>query len=269
MHNRDSEAARSYHEATKHSESRLRRNRHFLDFENQPIPFKLYPSLEPIPLVRDFPALEFSALDAISAGGAESAPLDEECVPDLSALSRLLYLSAGITKRKRHPRGEIYFRAYPNTGALYHIDVYLVCGDLAGLSAGVYHFGPHDFALRRLREGDYRVMLANVSGAEGRIAQAPVTLVTASTYWRNAWKYQARTYRHCFWDAIPRARARSPSFRWDTREAFPRPRPRLRSFASRQSRSHEARSTTPRSASSRSPRRSRAAQKPPPGAGRR
>jgi SagB-type dehydrogenase family enzyme len=44
-------------------------------------------------------------------------------------------------------------------------------------------------------------MLANVSGAEGRIAQAPVTVVTASTYWRNAWKYQARTYRHCFWDA--------------------------------------------------------------------
>jgi SagB-type dehydrogenase family enzyme len=200
MHHRDSEAARSYHEATKHSESRLRRDRHFLDFENQPIPFKLYPSLEPIPLVRDFPALESPALGAISAGGAGPA-LDEECVPDLSALSRLLYLSAGITKRKRHPGGEIYFRAYPNTGALYHIDVYLVCGDLPGLSAGVYHFGPHDFALRRLREGDYRAMLTSVSGAEGRITQAPLTLVTASTYWRNAWKYQARTYRHCFWDA--------------------------------------------------------------------
>lgn len=201
MHNRDTEAARSYHEATKHSESRLRRNRHFLDFENQPIPFKLYRSLEAIPLVRDFTALESPALGAISAGGAGAAPLDEECVPDQSTLSRLLYLSAGITKRKRHPGGEIYFRAYPNTGGLYHIDVYLVCGDLPGLSAGVYHFSPHDFALRRLREGDYRVMLAHVSGAEGRIAQAPVTLLTASTYWRNAWKYQARAYRHCFWDA--------------------------------------------------------------------
>jgi nitroreductase len=28
-----------------------------------------------------------------------------------------------------------------------------------------------------------------------------VILVSASTYWRNAWKYQARAYRHCFWDA--------------------------------------------------------------------
>jgi len=26
-------------------------------------------------------------------------------------------------------------------------------------------------------------------------------LVYTSTFWRNAWKYRARTYRHCFWDA--------------------------------------------------------------------
>jgi len=27
-----------------------------------------------------------------------------------------------------------------------------------------------------------------------------VILACASTYWRNSWKYQARAYRHCFWD---------------------------------------------------------------------
>jgi len=27
-----------------------------------------------------------------------------------------------------------------------------------------------------------------------------VTIVCTGTYWRNAWKYQARTYRHFFWD---------------------------------------------------------------------
>jgi hypothetical protein len=25
-------------------------------------------------------------------------------------------------------------------------------------------------------------------------------VICASTYWRNAWKYQARAYRHCYWD---------------------------------------------------------------------
>ena len=31
-------------------------------------------------------------------------------------------------------------------------------------------------------------------------AYAPVIIACASTYWRNAWKYQSRAYRHCFWD---------------------------------------------------------------------
>src|SRR5262249_32538095 len=30
---------------------------------------------------------------------------------------------------------------------------------------------------------------------------APAVLVYTSTFWRNAWKYRARAYRHCFWDA--------------------------------------------------------------------
>ncbi len=192
------DAARAYHEATKHSERRLQMNRHFLDFDNQPIPFKLYRDLEPIPLPRELPPLQQPALRALSAGCGRS---EEECSPSLSALSRVLFYSAGITKRKRHPGGEIYFRAYPNTGALYHIDLYLVCGALPGLAAGVYHFGPQDVALRKLREGDYRQILVQACGFEEQVARAPLILVSASTYWRNAWKYQARTYRHCFWDA--------------------------------------------------------------------
>jgi SagB-type dehydrogenase family enzyme len=121
--------------------------------------------------------------------------------PNLAALASLLFLSAGITKRRAYPGGEVYFRAAANTGALYHIDLYLVCGDLPDLAAGVYHFGPHDFSLRRLREGDYRGVLVQASGDEQHVKHAPATLICTSTYWRNAWKYQARTYRHCFWDA--------------------------------------------------------------------
>jgi SagB-type dehydrogenase family enzyme len=64
----------------------------------------------------------------------------------------------------------------------------------------VYHFGPHDFALRQLRAGDYRETLVSASGEEPAVASAPAVLICTGTYWRNAWKYQARTYRHCFWD---------------------------------------------------------------------
>jgi SagB-type dehydrogenase family enzyme len=68
------------------------------------------------------------------------------------------------------------------------------------LEAGVYHFGPHDHALRRLRRGDYRGVVVSATAAEPATAAAPAVLVCTSTFWRNSWKYRARTYRHCFWD---------------------------------------------------------------------
>src|SRR5207302_7230498 len=55
-------------------------------------------------------------------------------------------------------------------------------------------------SLRLLRQGDYRGMLAHATGGETRVAHAPVTIVCAGTYWRNSWKYRARTYRHFGWD---------------------------------------------------------------------
>lgn len=200
--NRDTRAALAYHEATKHSLESLAANRHHLDWDNQPLPFKLYRDLEPTLLPKPEPGHAPAALEAIAAPPGGSRPADgAERRPDLAALSRLLYLSAGITRRRRRPGGEILFRAYPNTGALYHVDLYLVAGELPGLAAGVYHFGPHDFALRRLRQGDYRDVLVAASGQDSAIAHAPLVVASASTYWRNAWKYQARAYRHCFWDA--------------------------------------------------------------------
>ena len=201
MDNRDTQAILEYHEATKHSEASIRTSRHTLDWENQPLPFKIYRGLESIQLVKDFPAPDVPALAAIGQGAVPSAPDAVERIPGLTTLSRVLHLSAGITKRRRHPGGETYFRAYPNTGALYHVDLYLVAGDLPDLAAGVYHFGPHDFALRPLREGDWRGVLLAASGENADMAHAPVVIASASTYWRNSWKYQARAWRHCFWDA--------------------------------------------------------------------
>ena len=192
-------AAIGYHADTSHTEARLRADRHYLDWPNKPIPFKLYRSLESVPLPADavtLTATDTPAIEAIGPGtGGNARGLD------LKTLARLLFLGAGITKRKSYPGGEVYFRAYPNTGALYHVDLYVVNGAIDHLPAGVWHFGPNDFALHRLRDGDYRRTLIEASGDYGRVANASAVLVSASTYWRNAWKYRARAYRHCFWDA--------------------------------------------------------------------
>ncbi len=175
MKNREIARAREYHERTKHSPESVRRSAHTLDWPNQPLPFKIYKDLAPIPLPRETPP----------------------AASDLSRLAHLLYYSAGITRRRQYPGGEILFRAAACTGALYEIELYIVCGELTDLAAGLYHYGPADHALRRLRQGDWRGAVARAAALD----ETPLAFVISTgTYWRNAWKYQARTYRHFGWD---------------------------------------------------------------------
>ena len=197
MNNREIQAAWKYHDGTKHSYSSVRDRPHLLDWANRPLPFKIYPKIEPLPLPRDVPQTGVAVFSAIS----EPAPSSRaDSVPSVQDLTRLLYFSAGITKQRAYPGGEIYFRAAACTGALYEIELYVVTGDLPGLDDGVYHFNPADVSLRLLRRGNFRGNLAQATVMESGVAHAPATIICTGTYWRNAWKYQARTYRHFGWD---------------------------------------------------------------------
>jgi SagB-type dehydrogenase family enzyme len=197
MKNRDIQATWKYHDGTKHSYWSIRNNPHFLDWANRPQPFRIYPDIEPLLLPRDVPQTGVAALSSIS----ESLPSSRtDSVPDVRDLARILYFSAGITKQRQSQGGEIYFRAAACTGALYEIELYVVTGGLPGLDAGVYHFNPVDVSLGLLRKGDFRGNLAQATALEPTVAHAPVTIICTGTYWRNAWKYQARTYRHFGWD---------------------------------------------------------------------
>lgn len=172
--------------------------RHAFDPTRQPLSFKIYTDLEPIPLPLDKAPLGVSALSAISA----DAPVEGmELVPDIGKLASILHYSAGITKKIAYPWGESFFRAAACTGSLYHIELYVVCGGLPGLESGVYHYEPHRTALTRLRAGDHRRILVDATGVEPEVARAPAVLVYTDVFWRNACKYQAREYRHAFWDS--------------------------------------------------------------------
>lgn len=190
--------ARAYHERTKHTAASVLSDPHSLDWENQPLPFKVYEDLAPIALPAEPPRAQAPVLACLALGG-EGRP--EGFAPRLEALARLFFLTAGVTKKIEAGGRAHYFRAAACTGALYHIEVYLVCGAVpgagGGLSPGVYHLAAHDYAARRLREGDFRAVLAR---AAGEASSSPAYFVFTSTFWRNAWKYRSRAYRHCYWD---------------------------------------------------------------------
>lgn len=192
--NHETTYALNYHEATKHSEISLRTSAHYLDWVNKPSQFKTYEDLPSIALPRNFPRPEAEPLTAVSGHELQK----EEPDPGLTELAELLYFSAGLTRKYRFGNELHYMRAASATGALYPIELYVVTGDIAGLETGIYHFDPLGFQLSRIRKGDYRVELATVSNDS--IALAPATIAFTSLAWKNAWKYEARSYRHWFWD---------------------------------------------------------------------
>jgi SagB-type dehydrogenase family enzyme len=157
----------------------------------EPYPFKVYETLEPIPLPREFAPSSLPALRALSSPGAAEAA--GAAVPDLALLARIGLLSNGLLDRTVTVRDTVItYRTAGGTGARYHLELYFACADLPDLEAGLYHYAAHDHSLRRIHSGDVRAALG---------VEAPVVMAVTSTFWRNAWRYKARAYRHAFWDA--------------------------------------------------------------------
>ena len=167
----------------------------YINLDNKPPLYKVYPGLRAIslPNVAEQPGPQMPALAAIRGDNAaeQSGPLT------LEKLTSLLYHSAAVIRRRQLRDGEVHYRAAASAGALYPTEIYVVCGDLEGLRAGVYHFNPRDCTLARLRNGDLRRWVAS---AVVDHSAYPATLVFTTIFWRSAWKYRERGYRYCYWD---------------------------------------------------------------------
>ncbi len=167
----------------------------YINLDNKPPLYKVYPGLRAIglPDIAEQAGPQMPALAAIRGDNAaeQSGPLT------LEKLTSLLYHSAAVIRRRQLNDGEVHYRAAASAGALYPTEIYVVCGDLEGLRAGVYHFNPRDCTLARLRNGDLRRWVAS---AVGDHSAYPATLVFTTVFWRSAWKYRERGYRYCYWD---------------------------------------------------------------------
>jgi len=195
--NNDIDATWHYHDGTKHPHGKLIGKLHTYDPAFRPNPYKVYKDLQTTVLPLD----KSSSTLALLAISRDIKQEGKNLVPDLKTLARILYFSCGITKTINYPRlGNVEFRAAACTGALFHIEIYLVCGNLPGLDAGVYHFDPKNMKLELLRKGDYRRVLINASSNNIAIKHAPLILIYSDVFTRNTIKYQTREYRHAFWD---------------------------------------------------------------------
>ena len=107
----------------------------------------------------------------------------------LPQLSQLLWAAQGITSSGG-------YRTAPSAGALYPLELYVVVGQVEGLTPGVYQYHPQGHKLTLKIEEDKRIALARASVMQSWMAKAPIMLVITAFYNRTAIKYGPRAKRY-------------------------------------------------------------------------
>jgi SagB-type dehydrogenase family enzyme len=113
---------------------------------------------------------------------------------EIAEISQLLWAAQGVTD----PSG---LRAAPSAGALYPLEIYLACGDVTGLPAGMYHYLPADHALERVTDRDVREPLFQNALHQSPVRDAPAVIVIAADSGRTTVKYGDRGIRYVHMEA--------------------------------------------------------------------
>ena len=184
-----------YHLKTSYDRHRM--DGHFLDWENQPNPFKKYDGIKPISLTT------VSRFSEKSIWQLTSPPINhpEHKVLNKDLISQLLYLAGGITAKSRHGENDFYFRSVASAGALYPAEIYLGLFDSKGLEPGIYHFGADEFALTPLRRGNFRGFVNEICSVPSDNRPPSASFFLTGIFFRSAWKYRTRAFRYVLLDS--------------------------------------------------------------------
>lgn len=112
----------------------------------------------------------------------------------LQDIAQLLWAAQGLT-------GRTGFRTAPSAGALYPLEVYVVAGNVEGLSAGIYQYQPAQHRLLQMVGGDLRADLTAAALGQPCIQNAPACIVVAAVYERATRKYRERGIRYVHMEA--------------------------------------------------------------------
>ncbi|MET0065014.1 MAG: SagB/ThcOx family dehydrogenase [Candidatus Thiodiazotropha sp.] len=173
-----------YHERTKHRFEGYAAGPDFLDWDQQPDPFRTYEGAPRIALTRAFTRLpdpQISDLDGIRP----LRPLSEWGAEELADLLRH---SLGLSAWKSFGPDRWSLRCNPSSGNLHPTECYLVLQQFSDLRDGVYHYNPFHHAL------ELRCEFASAASPVTRPAE--VWLALSSIAWREAWKYGERAFRY-------------------------------------------------------------------------
>src|SRR5437764_6198711 len=201
-----------YHQETKHHFFRYARSLGYMDWANQPDPFRRY---EGDPLTA-FPHLNADDApgssvyeDLYRPGSIASAPIA------VRTLLRFLEYSLAISAWKQAGEVRWALRSNPSSGNLHPTEGYLLIDKVPGLAPlpGLYHYAAKEHAL------ELRAELAREDFARLMRGFPPHAFLIGltSVNWRETWKYGERAFRYCQHDvghAIGSARIAAQTLGW-------------------------------------------------------
>ncbi len=201
-----------YHEETKHHFSRYARSPGYMDWANQPNPFRRY---QGSPLI---------ALPLLKPDEAPRSPLYDDLYLDdvivsapvtIRSISRFFEYSLAISAWKQAGDVRWALRTNPSSGNLHPTEGYLLIDEVAGLCPfpGLHHYAAKEHAL------ELRAELPRDS-FDLIMREFPLHAFLVgftSVNWRETWKYGERAFRYCQHDvghAIGSARIAAQTLGW-------------------------------------------------------
>ena len=179
----------AYHERTKHHYSRYAASLGYMDWANQPNPFRRY---DGAPLVRlpfpdagrTLPYWQLYATDDIVP-----APLS------VDSISLFFRYALSLTAWKRFQGNTWPLRVNPSSGNLHPTEGYALLPALDGIHdrPGVYHYASKAHGLE-LRADLDPLVRATLTAA---FPEGSFLVGLSSILWREAWKYGERAFRYC------------------------------------------------------------------------
>jgi len=175
---------KGYHEQTKHHPNRYARSPGFLDWDNQPVPFRVFegaPQYQ-LPLLNKDRGFPYSALYDYRGGSPDTLSIE--------SVASMLELSMGLSAWKKYGTTEWALRMNPSSGNLHPTEAYLVLPTFPQKKACITHYNPYRHTLEERAIFDH-------CQAEWLNNQGGFGIILSSIPWREAWKYGERAFRYC------------------------------------------------------------------------
>jgi SagB-type dehydrogenase family enzyme len=176
-----------YHEETKHHYHRYAKSSGYMDWENQPNPFRFYEetSIVELPLLKEDPPTTYPDMYQRKNNSPRRFTVE--------TIAGFLELSLGLSAWKAVQGSQWALRMNPSSGNLHPTEAYLVLPQTVGVGGGVYHYNSLIHALEQratVRREIWQTLFTHF-GCEGFL------IGLSSIFWRESWKYGERAFRYC------------------------------------------------------------------------